>query len=203
MFSNTRILLLAGLSLFSASHAFDIRPFAQLFFPNEISVPKESESVTSEQKWETGVVIEAGVEAFFISEFLPLQAGFGLGFRSTQSTEDSKATPAALPVWGVLSFGRIQEDSFFSPFVALRGGYLIPLSGDDAWWDSPVNFFANCGIGTVLPMGFTLEATVDYSSMQKSFPDDDIKYRVPSFRVGILLGFNIEISHSKIYKPHE
>ena len=203
MFLKKYPFLLAGLCLFGAAHAFDIRPFAQFFFPSEVSVSKDSKAVSSEQEWDTDFVIEAGTEALFVSEFLPLQAGFGLGFRTAQSNEDSKATPASLPIWGVLSFGRISDDNFFSPFVALRGGYLLPLSGDDAWWDRPVNFMVNCGVGTILPMGFTLEATVDYSSMQKSFSKDNLKYRVSSFRIGILLGMNIEILHSRIYKTNE
>lgn len=203
MFLRKCSFLLAGLCLFGSAQALDIRPFVQFFFPNEVSVSKDSKAVSSEQEWGTDFVIEAGTEILFVSEFLPLQAGAGLGFRTAQSNEDSKATPASLPAWGVLSFGRISDDNFFSPFVALRGGYLLPLSGDDAWWDRPVNFFANCGVGAVLPKGITLEASVDYSSMQKSYSKEDLKYRVSSFRIGILLGMNIELMHSRVYKERE
>lgn len=128
MFLRKCSFLLAGLCLFGSAQALDIRPFVQFFFPSEVSVSKDSKAVSSEQEWETDFVIEAGSEILFVSEFLPLQAGAGLGFRTAQSNEDSKATPASLPAWGVLSFGRISDDNFFSPFVALRGGYLLPLS---------------------------------------------------------------------------
>ena len=194
---------LTGLCLCGLAHSLDVKPFGQFFFPADVTISKDSKSVSSEKEWETEFVIEAGLEALFPSEFVPMRSGFGLGFRTAQRDDDSRATPAAMPLWGVLSLGRIDRDNFFSPYLALRGGYLLPLTGDSHWWERPVNFFANCGVGTVLPKGFTLEASADYSSMQKSYEDGDLKYRVSSFRFGLLFGMNIEIFRSKVYKPND
>ena len=203
LFVKKALFLLVGLCLFGFSHALDIKPSGQFFFPSDVTISKDSKSVSSEQEWETEFVIEAGVEALFSSEFLPMRSGFGLGFRTSQQDDGAEATPASLPLWGALSFGRIDRDNFFSPYLALRGGYLLPLTGDDYWWDSPVNFFVNCGVGAVLPKGFTLEVSADYSSMKKSYPDEDLEYRVSSLRVGIMFAIFIEITHSKTYKPQD
>lgn len=203
MFVKKALFLLVGLCLFGFSHALDIKPSGQFFFPSDVTISKDSKSVSSEQEWETEFVIEAGVEALFSSEFLPMRSGFGLGFRTSQQDDGAEATPASLPLWGALTFGRIDRDNFFSPYLALRGGYLLPLTGDDYWWDSPVNFFVNCGVGAVLPKGFTLEVSADYSSMKKSYPDEDLEYRVSSLRVGIMFAMFIEITHSKTYKPQD
>ncbi len=192
--------LLAGFCLFGYSHSLDLKPSAQFFFPATVSIPKDNKSVSSDRSWETEYVIEVGIEALFASEFIPMRSGFGLGFRTSQHDEDYEAAPATLPVWGVLSIGRINWDDFISPYFTLRGGYLTPLSFDEHWWESPANFFFNCGVGAVLPKGFTVEVSVDYSSMRKSYSDEDISYRVSSLRLGILLGMNIEISHTKVYK---
>ncbi|MBR4785679.1 MAG: hypothetical protein IK012_10595 [Fibrobacter sp.] len=192
--------LLAGLCLFGYSHSLDLKPSAQFFFPSTVSIPKDSKSVSSDEEWETEYVIEAGIEALFMSEFIPMRTGLGLGFRTSQHNEDSEAAPATLPVWGVLSIGRINWDDFISPYFTLRGGYLTPLTGDKHWWESPANFFVNCGVGAVFPMGFTLEVSVDKSSMRKSYSEEDVTYRVSSLRVGIMVGMNIEVSHTKVYK---
>lgn len=200
MFAKKYAFLLTGLCLLGYSNSMDVKPFGQFFLPADVTIAKDSKSVSSETEWETTFVIEAGVEALFSSEFLPMRSGLGLGFRTPQRDDDARATPASMPVWGVLSFGRIDRDVIFSPYISLRGGYLMPLTGNDHWWDSPVNFFANCGVGGVLPKGFTVEASIDYSSMLKSYDGGDLTYRVSAFRFGILFGMNIEIFHSRIYK---
>ena len=193
-------ILLAGLCLFGYSHSLDLKPSAQFFFPATVSIPKDSKSVSSDRSWETEYVIEAGVEALFAAEYIPMRTGFGLGFRTSQHDEDSEAAPATLPVWGVLSIGRVMWDDLVSPYFTLRGGYLTPLTADEHWWEAPANFFVNCGVGAVLPKGFTVEVSVEYSSMRKSYSADEVSYRVSSLRLGILLGMNIEISHTKVYK---
>ena len=142
--------------------------------------------IAAEQEWETNFVIEAGIEALFSAEFSPMRYGAGIGFRSAQQSDGSEAAPPSIPLWAVLS--------------SVRGGYLAPVTLDGNWWERPLNYFANCGVGVVLPMGITVEASVDYSSMQKSFSDDDIKFRVSSLRIGLMLAWNIEVSRDKIYK---
>lgn len=197
---NKKFFLLVGLCLFGFSHSFDLKPFAQFYFPAEVTVSRDSMDISAEQEWDADFVIEAGIEALFSAEFTPMRYGAGIGFRSAQQSDGSEAAPPSIPLWAVLSFGRISRESFVSPYLSLRGGYLAPLTVDGNWWERPLNYFANCGVGVVLPMGFTVEANVDYSSMQKSFSDDEVKFRVSSFRIGISLGMNIEVSRDKVYK---
>lgn len=156
--------------------------------------------VSAEQEWNTKFVIEAGLEALSSAEFNPMRYGMGIGFRSAQQSDGVDAAPPSIPIWMVLSFGRIMKENFISPYLSIRGGYLAPITLDGNWWERPLNYFANCGLGVVLPLGFTLEASIDYSSMQKSYVDQDIRFRVSSFRIGVMLAMNIEVSRDKIYK---
>ena len=197
---NKKIFLLIGLCLFGFSHSFDLKPFAQFYFPTDATISRDSMDIAAEQEWETNFVIEAGIEALFSAEFSPMRYGAGIGFRSAQQSDGSEAAPPSIPLWAVLSFGRIMRESIVSPYLSVRGGYLAPVTLDGNWWERPLNYFANCGVGVVLPMGITVEASVDYSSMQKSFSDDDIKFRVSSLRIGLMLAWNIEVSRDKIYK---
>ncbi|MBO4713430.1 MAG: hypothetical protein J5615_06025 [Fibrobacter sp.] len=177
-----------------------MKPFAQFYFPTDATISRDSMDIAAEQEWETNFVIEAGIEALFSAEFSPMRYGAGIGFRSAQQSDGSEAAPPSIPLWAVLSFGRIMRESIVSPYLSVRGGYLAPVTLDGNWWERPLNYFANCGVGVVLPMGITVEASVDYSSMQKSFSDDDIKFRVSSLRIGLMLAWNIEVSRDKIYK---
>ena len=197
---NKKIFLLISLCLFGFSHSFDLKPFGQFYFPTDATISRDSMDIAAEQEWETNFVIEAGIEALFSAEFSPMRYGAGIGFRSAQQSDGSEAAPASIPLWAVLSFGRIVRESNVSPYLSVRGGYLAPVTLDGNWWERPLNYFANCGVGVVLPMGFTVEASVDYYSMQKSFTDDDIKFRVSSLRIGLMLALNIEVSRDKIYK---
>lgn len=200
MFRKKLLFVLVSLCLFGFAHSFDLKPFAQFYFPADITVSRDSMDVSSEQDWESDFIIEAGVEALFSAEFSPMRYGMGMGFRLAQQSDGTEATPPSIPLWAVLSFGRIKRESFVSPYLSVRGGYLAPVSVEASWWERPLNYFANCGVGVVFPLGFTLEASVDYSSMQKSFVDDDVKFRVSSFRIGIMLAMNIEVSRDKVYK---
>lgn len=194
------LFVLTSLCLFGFSHSFDLKPFAQFYFPTDITVSKDSMDVSAEQEWESNFVIEAGIEALSSAEFNPMRYGLGIGFRSAQQSDGVEAAPPSIPIWMVLSFGRIMRESIISPYLSVRGGYLAPISTEGSWWERPLNYFANCGVGVVLPLGITLEASVDYSSMQKSYVDDDVKYRVSSLRIGVMLAMNIVVSHDKMYK---
>lgn len=192
--------LLTALCLFGFSHSFDLKPFGQFYFPTDATISRDSMEVSSEQEWETKFVIEAGIEALSSAEFTPMRYGLGIGFRSAQQSDGVDAAPPSIPLWMVLSFGRIVKENLFSPYLSVRGGYLAPVTVDGNWWERPLNYFANCGVGVVMPLGITLEVSGDYSSMQKSYTDQDIKFRVSSFRLGIMLAMNIEVSRDKIYK---
>jgi hypothetical protein len=39
--------------------------------------------------------------------------------------------------------------------------------------------------------------------MKKSYPDENLDYRVSSLRVGVMFAMFIEITHSKTYKPQD
>ena len=149
LFTKKFTFLLSGLCFFGLSHSLDVKPFGQFFLPADVTIAKDSKSVSSETEWETTFVVEAGLEALFSSEFLPMRSGVGLGFRTSQRDDDARA---------------------------------------------------NCGVGSVLPKGFTVEASIDYSSMLKSYDGGDLTYRVSGFRFGILFGMNIEVFHSRVYK---
>lgn len=194
------IFLLVIFCLFSFSYSIDLKPFAQIYTPMDVTISKDSNNVKSELKWQTDLVIEAGFEVLFSAEFSPMRYGFGLGFRSPQQENGSEATPASIPVWGAFSFGRINKENFFSPFLAFRVGTLPPLTGNGNWWERPLNYFFNGGVGVVFPYGITTEVNFDYSSMEKSYEDKDLRYRVSSFRLGIQLAMNIELTRDKIYK---
>lgn len=197
---NKYLFLLTSLCLFGFSHSFDLKPFVQFYFPTDATISKDSMDVSAEQEWNTKFVIEAGLEALSSAEFNPMRYGMGIGFRSAQQSDGVDAAPPSIPIWMVLSFGRIMKENFISPYLSIRGGYLAPITLDGNWWERPLNYFANCGLGVVLPLGFTLEASIDYSSMQKSYVDQDIRFRVSSFRIGVMLAMNIEVSRDKIYK---
>lgn len=197
---NKYLFLLTSLCLFGFSHSFDLKPFVQFYFPTDATISKDSMDVSAEQEWNTKFVIEAGLEALSSAEFNPMRYGMGIGFRSAQQSDGVDAAPPSIPIWMVLSFGRIMKENFISPYLSIRGGYLAPITLDGNWWERPLNYFANCGLGVVLPLGFTLEASIDYSSMQKSYADQDIRFRVSSFRIGVMLAMNIEVSRDKIYK---
>ena len=194
------IFLLLIFCLCGFSYSIDLKPFAQIYSPVDVTISKDSNNVKSEVEWETDLVIEAGFEVLFSAEFSPMRYGLGLGFRSPQQENGSEATPASIPVWAAFSFGRINKDDFFSPFLAFRVGTLPPLTGNGNWWERPLNYFFNGGVGAVLPFGFTLEANFDYSSMEKSYEDQDLRYRVSSFRVGLQIALNIELTRDKVYK---
>ena len=195
------LFVFALFSLQCTVHSLELRPLVQASYaPLKITVNKNLDGVLSERRTETDLVFEGGTELIFSAEFATMRYGFGVAYRTPQKYEDEEFVPASIPFWGVVTFGNIRVDRFFSPYLAIRLGSIAPITTNGNWWERPLNYFANCGVGVVLPMGFTVEANVDYSSMQKSFSDDEVKFRVSSFRIGISLGMNIEVSRDKVYK---
>lgn len=184
-------------------HAFEIRPFAEFMFPSSVTIKKEVKDVDLEKKWDTDFVIKGGAEFLFKAEFAPLRYGFGLAYKSAQKQDDQVATPASIPVWLSLAVGTFNQDNLFSPYIAGRFGFLAPLTGDGNWWERPLNFFGNFGIGVIFPYNFGLEVNYDYSSMLKSFESSDTRFRVFSGRIGIQLSWGLSLTHDRKYKSDE
>lgn len=193
---------LAVVSLFVVSAVFsmELRPSVQWYAPADVTVAKEKKNVKSERDFSTDFVLQGGVELLFAGEYNPMRFGFGLGVRSSLKDGSREATPWTLPIWATFSFGRIDKDSFFSPYFSFKGGTLAPLSGVGAWWELPLNWLVGAGVGVIISRGVGLEVNCEYSSMLKSYEDDDLYIRVNSPRFGILLSIGFELKYEKIYK---
>lgn len=187
----------------SSLHAFEIRPFAEFMFPSTITIKKEVKDVDMEKEWDTDFVLKGGAEFLFKAEFAPLRYGLGLAYKTEQKQDDQVATPASVPFWLSLSVGSFNSDNLFSPYIAGRFGTLAPLTGNGNWWERPLNFFGNFGIGVVFPYNIGLEVNYDYSSMLKSFESSDMRFRVFSGRIGIQLSWGLELFHDRKYKSDE
>ena len=184
----------------SISFSMELRPLFLWYAPFDVSVTKETDGVKSERDFSTDFVLQGGMELLFSGEYNPMRYGFGLGYRSALKDGNQEVAPSTLPIWATLSFGRIEEESFFSPYVSLKAGTLVPLSGEDAWWELPLHWAVGGGLGVIVPYDIGVEVNCEYSSMIKSFEDDNLYIRINSLRFGVLLSVGFEIKHEKIYK---
>lgn len=195
--------VLMFLCMHQIAYSLEIRPLIELFAPAKVSVVRDTTGVESEIHWNTDPVFEGGLELLSTAEFSLMRYGLGVAYKSPQQDDDDKATPAAIPVWGVVSFGSVDEVRFFSPYFVVRVGSLLPLTKDGNWWERPLNFFANGGVGAVFPYAVGIEVNYDYSSMLKSYESMNLKYRVSSGRVGIQLSVGFELIRDKVYAPNK
>ena len=193
-------LLLLG---FQYANSMELRPLAQFDFPVEVSAHKKVNDVKSELVWNTEPVYIGGAELLFGAEFSPIRYGFGLGYKSAQKDRSSLIVPAALPIWGNISFGPYGKDWYVIPYAVVRLGYQAPLTGNGNWWELPLNFFASGGVGFMLPFDIGLEVNYSYSSLLKSFKDQNTEFRVTSGRLGVQLSIGFELTHSRTYKSEE
>ena len=74
---------------------------------------------------------------------------------------------------------------------------MEPLTTDGSWWERPFNYFADVGIGLLLPYNFGLEVNYNYSSVRKSFSDRDTMFRVSAGRLGLQLSIGFELTHER------
>jgi len=139
----------------------------------------------------------------FSAEFATMRYGFGVAYRTPQKYEDEEFVPASIPFWGVVTFGNIRVDRFFSPYLAIRLGSIAPITTNGNWWERPYNFIIKPGVGVIFPYSIGLEFNYEYCSMQKSFVDKELKFRVNSHRIGIQLSIGFELIRDRIYRSEE
>lgn len=199
------IYLVGLLILFLHSNIFswEIQPFMQVYAPAEISILKEEKGIQSERETKTDLIYEGGLEFLFSAEFAPMQYGFGLGYKTAQKKNSTDFVPASIPLWGVLTIGSTNREQLLRPYLALRLGYIAPFTTSSSWWEWPVNYIINAGLGCEFPYDINLEIMYDYTSMQKSFEYKDLNYRVNSPRVAARISVSFEMSHDRIYDPNK
>lgn len=182
--------------------ALEIRPFIGGYGPSESSIVARNKGVKSIRDWDSEHQFIAGAEMNFSAEFLPIRYGFGLGYKSTLKEENTEIIPASIPVWGSFALGRINTDNFFSPYFIGRAGFLPLVTSEGCWWELPINFFMAGGAGVILPMSIGLEVYYEYSSVLKSYEYNDVSFRVSTGKLGVRLSIGFEVSHDKVYSPH-
>ncbi|MBR6454987.1 MAG: hypothetical protein IKS97_10540 [Fibrobacter sp.] len=189
--------VLLSLCIFSTANALEFRPLVQFEFPTDVTIKKNVEDVKEEREWHSDYVIVGGAEMLFLAEFAPIRYAFGLGFKSAQKDNGHTITPAFLPIWGRISFGAYHKEWPVIPYLTTRVGTMAPLTGDGSWWERPFHYFANVGVGILLPYNFGLEVNYNYSSVRKSFSDQDTMFRVSAGRLGLQLSVGFELTHER------
>ena len=191
-------------ALFSNAFSLELRPLVQVqYAPLKIDVNKNLDGVLSERRTETDLIIEGGTELYFSAEFATMRYGFGVAYKTPQKKDDEEFVPASIPFWGVVTFGNIRIDRFFSPYLAIRLGSIAPITSNGNWWERPFNFIINPGLGVIFPYGIGLEFNYEYCSMQKSFLDKKLQFRVNSHRIGLQLSIGFELIRDRIYRSEE
>lgn len=198
------LFIFALFSLQCTVHSLELRPLVQASYaPLKITVNKNLDGVLSERRTETDLVFEGGTELIFSAEFATMRYGFGVAYRTPQKYEDEEFVPASIPFWGVVTFGNIRVDRFFSPYLAIRLGSIAPITTNGNWWERPYNFIIKPGVGVIFPYSIGLEFNYEYCSMQKSFVDKELKFRVNSHRIGVQLSIGFELIRDRIYRTEE
>ena len=188
---------LLSLCFISTANALEFRPLVQFEFPTDVTVKKNVEDVKEEKEWNSDYVIIGGAEMLFLAEFSAIRYGFGIGYKSAQKNGDQTITPAFLPIWGKISFGAYHKEWPVTPFLVARVGTMEPLTTDGSWWERPFNYFADVGVGLLLPYNFGLEVNYNYSSVRKSFSDRDTMFRVSAGRLCLQLSIGFELTHER------
>lgn len=191
-------------AFFSNAFSLELRPLVQVqYAPFKINVNKNLDGVLSERRTETDLVFEGGTELYFSAEFATMRYGLGVAYKTPQKYGDEEFVPASIPFWGVVTFGNIRIDRFFSPYLAIRLGSIAPITSNGNWWERPFNFIINPGLGVIFPYGIGLEFNYEYCSMQKSFVDKKLQFRVNSHRIGVQLSIGFELIRDRIYRTEE
>lgn len=185
-------------------YSLELRPLVQVqYAPLEIDVNKNEDGVLSERRAETDLVFEGGMELISAAEFATMRYGIGVAYRTPQKNGNEKFVPASIPFWGVVTFGNIRVDRFFSPYLAIRLGTIAPITSNGNWWERPLNFIIHPGLGVIFPYGIGLEVNYDYTSMQKSFEYKETTMRVNSHRIGVQLSIGFELTRDRIYRSED
>ena len=202
--SKKNILKIALLSLgVQYAYSMDLRPLVQFDFPNKTTVHEKLNNDKRESEWNTEFVYIGGAELLFGAESSPIHYGFGLGYKSAQNDGNFLIVPATLPIWGNISFGPYGKDWFAIPYAVVRLGYQAPLTDNSNWWELPLNFFVSGGVGIMLPFDIGLEVNYSYSSLLKSFKNQNTEFRTFSGRIGVQLSIGFKLTHEKTNKSEE
>ena len=201
-------LFFALFAFHSTVFSLELRPLVQATYaPNnskmKTTVNKNLDGVLSERKTETDLIFEGGSELYFSAEYATMRYGFGVSYKTPQKKGSEEFVPACIPFWGTITFGNIRVDRFFSPYLAIRLGSIAPITSDGNWWERPYNFLINPGVGVIFPYSIGLEFNYSYTSMQKSFEDKKLTFRVNSHRVGVQLSVGFELIRDRIYRTEE
>lgn len=196
----TAFIALAG--MVASAQALEIRPYSEILFPAKVKISAEEFGNSFSYKVDSDPVYAGGAEVLVSPENIPIRFGGGLGVKSAQQKGSTVITPALLPLWGTITYDPIKDKYAVSPYIVARVGTAAPLTGNGNWWEKPLNFTVNGGIGVILPFNIGLEVVYDYTSILKSFKSIETKYRASSGRVGIVLSYGINIG-SKNPKPAE
>ena len=196
-----RTSIIALASLFATANALEIRPLTEILFPAKVNIAYDKAGNTNDIKWDSDLVFMGGAEVLVSPENIPIRFGGGLGYKSSQKKGGTIITPGAIPLWGTISYDPIKDKYAVSPYIVARLGTLAPLSGNGNWWEKPLNFFVQGGLGIILPYNIGLEVNYDYTSLLKSYKSLDTKARASSGRVGVMLSYGFNLSGDK--KPAE
>lgn len=197
------VLVFTLVSGFSYSFGWEFRPTVTAFGPSEFSIMRSEKEVEAEKIRETDPIWQAGANVTFKADFLPIRYGFGLAYRAEQKDDNTQIIPATLPVWGVLSFGIHDKDAWMSPYVASQFGFIAPLTTTGAWWEKPINFLGNIGIGAIFPYGLGLELSYDYSTILKSFEYKNTELRLSCGRIALSFSWGIQFGLERSYNQHQ
>ena len=185
-------------------YSLELRPLAQVqYAPFEIDVNRNNDGVLSERRAETDLVFQGGMELISSAEFATMRYGIGVAYRTPQKNGNEEFVPASIPFWGIVTFGNIRVDHFFSPYIAIRLGSIAPITSDGNWWERPYNFIINPGVGVIFPYSIGLEFNYEFCSMQKSFVDQKQAFRVNSHRIGAQLSIGFELTRDRIYRSED
>jgi len=195
--------LLTCVLLLTYANASEIHPFVRGFFPADVSVSRDLGGVSSNTEYGTDFTAEAGAEFLAEMEFAPFFFGGGIGFMGAQKDGELELTPSSFPIWGAFSLRSPKSFRDIAPYATLRAGWLMPVSSSGAWWEEPLNFMVDMGVGVHLAQGVGFELSYTFTNFEKSFEGKDLSYRVSSGRFGASCYLNFEISHKRNYVPNE
>ena len=196
---STIAFLVAG--MLSTANALEVRPLAQIQIPGKDKIAWENHGKKDDMKVDADLVFEIGTELLANTDYV--RYGIGLAYKSAQKKSDATAAPATIPVWLSASFGLFNKQAMFQPYAVARFGTLAPLTSNGNWWESPLNYMVEGGAGVVFPYNIGLEVVYDYSSLKKSFKNNETEFRVSSGRVGIQLSVGINLGGDNSAKPAE
>lgn len=198
------LFVFALISLQCTVHSLELRPFVQASYaPVKLTVNKNLDGVLSERRTDTDLIFEGGSELYFSAEYATMRYGFGVAYKTPQKRGSEEFVPASIPFWGTITFGNVREEHIFSPYLAIRLGSIAPITSNGNWWERPFNFVINPGVGIIFPYGIGFEVNYNYTSMQKSFVDQKMAFRVNSHTIGAQLSIGFELIRDRIYRSEE